>query len=337
MRRSYAMRERPHILLIDDNPDDRALVARELRRVFPHFQPLHVSDKPSFESRLRAGGFDLVITDYHLRWTDGLTVLRQVKALWPHCPVVMFTGTGSEEIAVDAMKAGLSDYVLKLPTHYPRLAGAAQRAIEMAAQHQELRAAETRFSRLFDTVPVGLYRATTFGQILDANPALLNLLAYPEKESLLGKRLSELHVHPGEYEQWQGLLQREHVILRYETEWRRLDGKICWVENNARVIFDGAAGQIEGSVEDITQRKEAENERERLILDLQDAFARIQTLGGLLPICASCKKIRDEQGRWTHVESYIQSHSEAEFTHSFCPDCVRILYPDLELQEAKAK
>src|SRR5215831_5985537 len=139
------MRERPQILLIDDNPDDRALVARELRRAFPGFQPLHITDGATFERLLKAGDFDLVITDYQLFWTDGLTVLRQVKSLWPDCPIIMFTGTGSEEIAVEAMKAGLSDYVLKSPAHYARLAGAVQRAVQMAEQQKELRAAETRF------------------------------------------------------------------------------------------------------------------------------------------------------------------------------------------------
>lgn len=333
------MHERPQILLIDDNPDDRALVARELGRAFPGFHPLHITDGASFERLLNAGGFDLVITDYQLLWTDGLTVLRQVKSLWPDCPVVMFTGTGSEEIAVEAMKAGLSDYVLKSPTHYARLPGAAQRALQMAKQQRELSTAETRFSRLFDTVPVGLYRATPMGQILDANPALLNILGHQAKESLLRISLSELHAHRQEYERWQALLDGEKVALRYETEWRRLDGSTCWVEHNARVIHASPAEQIifEGSVEDITQRKEAENEREHLILDLQDALTQIHTLGGLLPICASCKKIRDEQGRWTHIESYIQSHSEAEFTHSFCPDCVQMLYPDMAPLVMKGK
>jgi PAS domain S-box-containing protein len=184
---------------------------------------------------------------------------------------------------------------------------------------------------LFETVPVGLYRANGEGEILDANPALLSILGHADKKTLLRINLRNLHVNPADYERWRSLLDNEKVAVHYETEWRQLDGSNCWVETNARVVQSPSSGEViwEGSVEDISQRKEAENEREHLILDLQDALSQIHTLGGLLPICASCKKIRDEEGRWNHIESYIQSHSEAEFTHSFCPDCVRTLYPEM--------
>jgi hypothetical protein len=62
---------------------------------------------------------------------------------------------------------------------------------------------------------------------------------------------------------------------------------------------------------------------------LQEALAQARILGGLLPICASCKQIRDDQGYWHRVEDYLESHSEAEFTHGLCPDCSRRLYPQL--------
>jgi PAS domain-containing protein len=80
---------------------------------------------------------------------------------------------------------------------------------------------------------------------------------------------------------------------------------------------------------DITARKQAEQERQRTIVELQDALQKVKTLSGLLPICASCKKIRDDKGYWNHVESYIEHHSQAIFSHGICPDCVRKLYPDL--------
>lgn len=63
--------------------------------------------------------------------------------------------------------------------------------------------------------------------------------------------------------------------------------------------------------------------------ELQKALAKIKTLSGLLPICASCKKIRDDQGYWTQLESYISEHSEAEFTHGCCPECMKKLYPEM--------
>lgn len=78
----------------------------------------------------------------------------------------------------------------------------------------------------------------------------------------------------------------------------------------------------------IYKRKQAEKEREKLIAELQDAAARIKTLSGLLPICSNCKNIRDDQGYWKQIESYIRDHSEAEFTHSMCPECAKKLYPE---------
>lgn len=72
----------------------------------------------------------------------------------------------------------------------------------------------------------------------------------------------------------------------------------------------------------------AREEREGLIAELKTALANVRTLSGLLPICASCKKIRDDKGYWNHVESYISKHSGAEFSHSICPDCAKKLYPE---------
>lgn len=75
-------------------------------------------------------------------------------------------------------------------------------------------------------------------------------------------------------------------------------------------------------------RQRVEAERERLIAELQEALANVKTLTGLIPICSSCKKIRNDQGYWTQLETYLAQHSDAEFSHGLCLDCVRKLYPD---------
>lgn len=79
----------------------------------------------------------------------------------------------------------------------------------------------------------------------------------------------------------------------------------------------------------VVARQEAEAERERLISELQQALATVKTLDGLIPICASCKKIRDDQGYWTRLETYLEQHSKAEFSHSLCLDCLHKLYPEI--------
>jgi hypothetical protein len=69
--------------------------------------------------------------------------------------------------------------------------------------------------------------------------------------------------------------------------------------------------------------------KEQLIFELQEALSKVKTLSGLLPICANCKKIRDDSGYWNRIESYIGEHADVQFTHGICPECARKLYPDL--------
>ncbi len=77
------------------------------------------------------------------------------------------------------------------------------------------------------------------------------------------------------------------------------------------------------------KRRQIESEREELIRNLQEALAKVKLLSGFLPICTSCKKIRDDKGYWNQIESYISTHSDVEFSHSVCPECAKKLYPDL--------
>lgn len=87
------------------------------------------------------------------------------------------------------------------------------------------------------------------------------------------------------------------------------------------------AGAREAAVRDLTERKKIEEERERLITELQHALAQIKTLHGMLPICAICKKIRNDQGTWQKLESYISERTDADFTHGICEDCAKKHYP----------
>jgi len=87
----------------------------------------------------------------------------------------------------------------------------------------------------------------------------------------------------------------------------------------------------------IVQRKQAEEEKEALIRELQKALAEIKTLSGFLPICANCKKIRDDKGYWQQIEQYISAHSEAKFSHSICQECAKILYPELFNEDGNDK
>jgi FixJ family two-component response regulator len=88
---------------------------------------------------------------------------------------------------------------------------------------------------------------------------------------------------------------------------------------------------------EIDKRRSAEKRLQETVAELEKALAEVKTLSGMLPICSSCKKVRDDKGYWNQIERYIKDHSEAEFSHSICPDCARKLYADLEMKEELRK
>jgi len=250
------MNDRLHVLLVDDNPEDRVLVIRELQRDFANLYISQVTDANHFARELESGKGDLVITDYQLRWSDGLAVLRAIKTRWPECAVIMFTGTGSEEVAVEAMKAGLDDYVLKAANHYAHLPGAVRRAFERRTQLQALKEAENRYLKLFNDLPIGLCKTTPAGKILDANPAAVQMLGYPDRATLLKVNAADLFADPADSDRWQQLLGGGSVVRGFQTQLRRRDGSFISVEENIRAVRD-AKGRLlyfEGSAEDITER-----------------------------------------------------------------------------------
>ena len=96
------------------------------------------------------------------------------------------------------------------------------------------------------------------------------------------------------------------------------------------------AGEVVGArlnITDITPRKRAEEQRDKLISELKETLAEVKILKGIIPICASCKKIRDDKGYWNQVESYIGEHSEAEFSHGICPKCMKEQHPDIDFED----
>jgi len=127
------------VLVIDDNPDDRALVVRALRAEFPRAVVREVANAAELESAFAAGGFDAVVTDYQLLWSTGLEILRTVRGRFPDVPVVMFTNTGSEEVCAAAMREGLHDYIVKKAHHYVLLPAAIRSGLAVVEARRAMR------------------------------------------------------------------------------------------------------------------------------------------------------------------------------------------------------
>jgi PAS domain S-box-containing protein/putative nucleotidyltransferase with HDIG domain len=263
------------ILLIDDNPDDRALTVRALSLEFPNIEMKQIKNAQDFSGALKDQKFDLVITDYKVHWIDGLDVLRKVKEIAPDCPVIMFTGTGNEEIAVSAMKAGLDDYVIKSPKHFVRLPAAVRSVVDRLMQRRARKKAEARYQALFEDVPVGLYSTSPEGEILEANPVFVKMFGHPNRESLMRVNISDLHFDPEDHTRWLNSMQQDGFVRGFESLMRRRDGSVFWVYDNARAVVDadGKTKYFQGSMEDITERKYADEalreskERYRLLYE----------------------------------------------------------------------
>ncbi|MBW1849410.1 MAG: PAS domain-containing protein [Deltaproteobacteria bacterium] len=199
---------------------------------------------------------------------------------------------------------------------------------------EALRQSESRYQTLFENIPLGIGIGTSDGRALQANDALLRMTGY-QKAELNQIKLNELYKKTEDRDMVLKQLEISGFIHGLEIQFIRKDSTFFYgsitlipfpIENmNAHLMV----------MTDITEQKKIEEEREKLIFELKGAFSKINTLKGFLPICASCKKIRDDKGYWNQIESYIRDHSEAEFSHGICPECAKKLYPKLNLSNGK--
>ena len=202
-----------NVLLVEDDPSHASAIQLALELADPGVRVQVVATLAAFRQAVAAAVPDIALVDFNLSDGNAIDVLTTPLDHRPF-PVVVMTSYGNEHVAVEAMKAGALDYIVKS-------------------------------AEAFAGMP--------------------------------------------------------RTVERVRREWGLL-----------------------------MERKRIEEARKHLIVELENALAKVKALSGLLPICAGCKQIRDDQGYWGQVEIYIQKHSEAQFTHSLCPDCVKKYYPEKE-------
>lgn len=208
----------------------------------------------------------------------------------------------------------------------------------LRAAMEALKESEEQYRSLVQSASDAIVSINQEGIITSWNPAAARIFEYPEQD-MLGREVLSLMPEDAQEAHRKGIARYlstgVSTILGQVVEVaavRRNGGRIPMELSIApRHTHEGIF--FTAIMRDITERKESEAGRERLIRELQEALARIKTLRGLLPICASCKKIRDDSGYWNQIEAYVREHSEATFTHGICPECIRKLYPEL-LEEA---
>jgi PAS domain S-box-containing protein len=152
------------------------------------------------------------------------------------------------------------------------------------------------------------------------NPAWERTLGYT-REELMSKPFIEF-VHPDDRERTlnqNGAVRSGGQALGFENRYICKDGSYRWLLWNAAP--DGEHGLIYAVARDMTERKRAADERDRMLIELQTALAEVKSLQEILPICSYCKKIRDDENYWQTVEGYISTHTGATFSHGICPTC----------------
>lgn len=196
---------------------------------------------------------------------------------------------------------------------------------------QALQESEHRFQSLINTMNEGLVEVDENWTMTFVNNRFAEMTGLPV-DQLVGRKFQDLVSEQFKNNAQEELNRRRKGITGvYELELLHADGQKIFVHCSPRPSYDAKGKYLGGLgvVADITDRKKAELQLLREKEKLEDALAKIKTLRGLLPICANCKKIRDDKGYWNQIENYITNHSDVFFSHSICPDCMRKLYPDL--------
>ncbi len=269
------MSEPIRILYVDDYPLDRELVRDALEKEHQGFQVAEATSRADFEARLAEGAFDLVLSDFNILGFEGLQVLDAVRASHPHTPVVIVTGTGSEAVAVEALKGGAADYVIKTTKHIRRLPETIYAALERQRLQEEhaqadqlLRESEERFRATINQAPVGIAHLGIDGHWLLVNQQLCNIVCYTPPE-LLARTVQDL-IHPDdldtELQHRRQLLANALQTYTLELRFVRKDASPVWINWTVSMVHapSGDPMYLIAIIEDITVRKHEEQEIARL-------------------------------------------------------------------------
>jgi two-component system, cell cycle sensor histidine kinase and response regulator CckA len=255
------------VLLVEHSPHDIELILFELRDSGFRVEPTLVQTRDEFRRALKTGSFDAVLADYRLPGWCGLDAFADLRAAKRDIPFLLVTGTLGEEAAVDCMKQGISDYILK--DRLKRLPVALNRALSEKAlrdenqrAHEALRVSETRNRSLVEHAVYGIARVSGDGAFLDANPALCRMLGCGLDEGLASLNLArDLFRFPEQYARLMASCREFGQIHGTEAEWKRRDGGILAVRLHLRRLSsDEESDTFEVIAEDVTELRALERQ-----------------------------------------------------------------------------
>ncbi len=307
--------------------EDESLIAKDLTTTLSQLG-YHVTGTaatgPEALEHVERHSPDLVLMDIILRGEmDGIKAAGEIRKRF-NIPVVYLTACTDDEALDRAKLTEPFGYIIK-PFEDNELHLTIEMALYKHKMEEEIKLSREQFRTLLES-------AVAIPWEMDSKTRRFTYLG-PQARTVLG-------FAPGELTEFKAFISRvpvehsdrvkEFYLRAYaydesaEIEYpiTASTGEVVWLRDTGTFTHSASGvDSLRGFMLDITRRKLAEDQREAVICELQDALRKIQTLHGMLPICAWCKKIRDDKGYWKQVEIYVEEHSNAEFTHGICPDC----------------
>jgi PAS domain S-box-containing protein len=265
------------LLILEDNPDDAELEVKELEREGFILNWKRVDTEPAFRKALSENP-DVILADYKLPSFSGMAALKIQQENFPDIPLIIVSGTIGEDIAVECMKAGATDYVLK--DRLSRLGSVVKRALKEAEIYrkrklaeEKLRASEKRFRILFESATDGIFLINKNAEYVDVNPAGCKMFGYTRDEFLQSDIKLVLFLKDIEkaYEDGKTVLEQETIYREYRM--RRKDGSEIWIEMTITPFNIDGQELLLGIKRNITERKQVESalreseEKYRLLAD----------------------------------------------------------------------
>jgi sigma-B regulation protein RsbU (phosphoserine phosphatase) len=270
-----------NLLLVEDNPTDALFIEHLLGGSrLASFGVTRTDSLAEAVSLVETSPPDLVLLDLHLVDQDGLTTLERIRQVTDDIPVIVVSADDDEQTAVQAVKAGAQDYLVKGRLDRGLLVRAVLHATERAEARAKLQHAEETYRGIYENAVEGIFQTTADGHYISANPALARIYGYESPEELM-REVSDignmLYVLPTRRDEFVSTMQEHDVVSAFESQIRRKNGEVIWIAENVRAVRD-KQGQIqfyEGTVEDVTERHRAEEklaQSEALYHSLVDAI-----------------------------------------------------------------
>ncbi len=332
------MTENTNIMIVEDESIEAMSIQNRLEKLGYSISIIVSSGWKAIQETKRTKP-DAILMNIKLKGEmDGIEAAARITEIID-IPIIFITAYADKPTLARARDIGPFGYLIK-PIDTTELQATIEMAIYKHKMESMLKESEERFRAFADYTYDWEYWIAPDGSLIYISPSCERISRYKTTEFLEDPALLEKIVHLEDRQLFSRHLREgseKDMPLSIEFRITTKGGEIRWIGHVCQLVRNGKGYNLGRRVSnrDITERKKAEELREKLIIDLQDAANKIKTLSGYLPICSSCKKIRNENGCWSELEVFISNHSDAEFSHSLCEDCAKKLYPDFHKDSNK--